>query len=244
MAAVIATTTMYKALQDVRAKLAIETVKQASELGYEIIVVDNSPPEIKDIFRKYGAKVADSATGMGVGRRIAIQLANDLTGTNGVIIWMEPEKAPLVPYLAKLIEPITAGIADLVIPKRRSLSSYPLIQQHFEWLGNEAFRLLTGRVLDAWSGPRIFRPEIAPYFLNYKGEYGDQWDSIFIPVLRAIKDGKKVIGVEVNYIHPAEQTAVEDDFEMYQKRRYQLNTLIEAMEKEAKILGLYPTTKI
>jgi len=238
--AVIATTTWYKEPLETRAQLAMKTVRQANEIGYKIVAVDGSPNKIiKEYLRKCGAVVLDEeSSGMGVSRRQAINAATILAGPDGIVIWMEPEKAPLVPLLKNILDHMEN--ADLIIPSRKNLDSYPETQQRAEWLGNRAFKIMAGRDLDAWFGPRIFRVDIAPFFLDYKGEYGDKWDSIFVPVLRAIGAGKRVLGVEVDYPHPAEQTAEEEKTEdkFFIKRIEQLTTLIDAIEKESKILGL------
>lgn len=78
------------------------------------------------------------------------------------------------------------------------------------------------------------------YFLAYQGDYGDGWDCIFIPVLRAIAAGLKVIGVPVDYIHPPEQTQEEGTLMTVVKRVEQLQNLVPAIVAEAKKLGIIP----
>lgn len=241
MKVVIATTTLYSTLAEVRAKLALETIRQANEAGYKIVIVDSSSRTIRECFRNQGAIVFQAESPkMGENIRQAIQEATRLAGTNGIVIRMEPEKAPLVPLLEQVTSHFSA--ADMVIPARtkKSFDSYPLIQQHTEWIGNRAFQILTGRALDVWFGVRIFRSSVSHFFLNYQGEYGDKWDAIFIPVLRAIKAGKRVLGVEVDYIHPQEQKKEEEKLEreFLAKRIEQLDSLIDAIRKEATNLGL------
>jgi hypothetical protein len=235
---VIATTTMYKDVNETRAKLAIETVKNAGISGYKILIVDSSPDsKVRKIFSDHGALVSpQNHPGMGKGRRQAILEAANVEG-RGIIIWMEPEKCTFVPKIERLVNRM--GNADIIIPGRTSLSSYPIDQQRFEWLGNYRFYELTGMSLDIWFGPRIMKLEGIYYFLTYKGEYGDKWDSIFIPILRAIADRKKVIDARINYHHPESQTKEEEGhLDLFNKRREQLNSLVDAMDKEAKILGL------
>jgi len=88
---------------------------------------------------------------------------------------------------------------------------------------------LTGHDLDVWFGPRVFRREMARYFLDYDGNkegYGDLWDSTFIPVMDAITDGKKVKGVNLDFTYPPEQTAFEENhIDFYRKRLHQLNNI-------------------
>ena len=54
--------------------------------------------------------------------------------------------------IAKTVEPIADGSADLVVPRRASLASYPLGQQHAESMGNLFWNKLTGHDLDMWFG--------------------------------------------------------------------------------------------
>ena len=150
---------------------------------------------------------------------------------------MEPEKLDYVKEIEKTAIPILEGKADLVVPDRRIvvnekyfLPHYPTSQQNEELFGDDCWRELTGFDLDVWCGPRTWNKETAKYFLNYNGEYGDKWDSIFIPVMSAILDGKKVKGVKVNYVHPKEQTAFEEgNYDYTIKRFNQLTNLIPAI---------------
>ncbi|MFH1637021.1 MAG: hypothetical protein ABIB71_01185, partial [Candidatus Woesearchaeota archaeon] len=226
----IATTTWYRpdVESDVlRSKLAKKTIRKAIGLGYDVVVVDGGSSEefLKEL-EGYGAKVyAEELRGMGKGRRQVLKLAYE-TGKE-IIAWIEPEKDSVIPELFKAVLPIVEGSADLVIPKRRSLETYPLLQQYAENMGNLFWKDLTGHDLDMWIGVRVFKRELVNYFLDYKGEYGDEWDSIFIPVMDAIVDGKTVKGVEINYVHPKEQTEIEEhDLQFHRKRLEQLNNFI------------------
>ena len=148
-----------------------------------------------------------------------------------IVGWMEPEKEGYVSQIEKTVVPILNNEADLVVPKRKSLKSYPISQQYAEHFGNTIWKELTGVALDMWSGPRTWKRELSSYFLDYKGEYGDLWDSIFIPVMNVIYDGKGVLSVDINYTHPKEQTELEEgDSEFSIKRLNQLNNLIPALK--------------
>ncbi len=237
----IATTTLSEDADDLRMRLALRTVKEASKCGYTIVVVDGgSPEEALMGLRSRGAHLfRQNLPGMGASRRQAIAEAARLVNKNGVVIWMEPEKRTLITELHKAIAPILSKEADLVIPARKSMASYPQEQQYAEFLGNLAFRHITGHNLDVWFGPRVMNRRAVNYFLDYNGLYGDKWDSIFIPVLRMIKDGLRVISVQVNYMHPREQTVAESGIDFLIKRIEQLGSLVPAMMKEAKAIGLF-----
>ncbi|MEK7536909.1 MAG: hypothetical protein AAB584_00475 [Patescibacteria group bacterium] len=243
---VIATTTWYRSPDEVRAKEAFKTVRSATSSSLPIVVVDGSPSmEVKArLIDLRAVLLAEEKGTMGLSRRQAIREAVRLAGEDGVVVWMEPEKNPLVSFIHQMVQPILDGQYEIVVPRRRDcLASYPEFQMHAELYGNDGFRLLTGKALDVWFGPRAFSTEAAKYFLAYDGKsldgskyYGDRWDSIFIPLVRAITEGQRVGEVVVDYIHPQEQTAAEEGFTDYKKRMLQLTSLIEAVECEVQLL--------
>lgn len=241
----IATTTFYPNANDLRFELASRFVKDAVAEGHKVVVVDDSPDAaVADRFLHLGAVVEkQTAKGMGPGRRQALKKAYDLSISENqadpAFAWIEPEKFPLVPYLKDLVPLIERG-ADIVIPRRQSLASYPTYQEACELRGNWAAGSLTGRPeLDLWFGPRLMGFRGLRYFLDYEGDHGDRWDSIFIPVVRAIAIGRSVLSATVPYLHPAEQTAAEEgNLEMDKKRDIQLETLLACIRTECKKLGL------
>jgi len=232
---VIATTTLYKSIEEHRARLALKTVQRAVQYGHKIVIVDNSSQKIKDQLAKNGAIVfPNTAETYGQNIRQSIRLAiENASPKERFIARIEPEKYAIVKHLS-----VMTGY-DITIPRRTSLSSYPKFQQHAENMGNEAFRIRTGRTLDMWFGPRIFSRKAAKYFLEYNGEYGDRWDSIFIPIIRAIAAGENVGEKAINFTYPPEQLSAENDsFDMVLKRLDQLNSLIWAIDHECTVLGI------
>ena len=230
----IATTTLYKPDSEsdrIRSQLAERTARIAGEIGYEFVVVDSgSPDDFLSELQRYGAKLYPrKPTTMGEGRRDAIRTAYD-TG-KPVIAWLEPEKCNYVLELANTVVPILEGKADLVVPRRRSLDSYHEFQQLTEKVGNLYWRDLTGIDLDVWFGPRTWEKNLSEYFLRYAGEYGDEWHTIFIPLLDIIADNHKVIGVDIEYAHPKEQAEIEKhSIEFHAKRIRGLSVLTEALK--------------
>lgn len=90
---------------------------------------------------------------------------------------------------------------------------------------------MTGHGLDMWSGTRTFHRDLARYFTGYDGSCGDRWESIFIPVMDMISDGRRVVPVEIDYVHPAEQTKLETGDPYFDKKRLeQLDVLTYALE--------------
>lgn len=239
----VATRTRYTDQTDVRYGLVMRMLTMLNFHQYPAVLVDNSPPNIHEVFRKCGDNIfvldTNESETMGMKLRRSITMALQLAGDKGAVAYVDPEKFPMVPYLPRLCAPILNGEADIVIGERESLDSYPPIQQWFERIGNTFFGAYTGLACDAWFGVRAFNAKGAAPFLDYDGAYGDQWDSAFTPLVRAIAQGLKIITVKVPYAHPAMQTGAEEhDVHMHEKRRTQLNTLVEMLAKEAQRLGL------
>ncbi len=166
---------------------------------------------------------------MGNSRRQAIEEA--FKTNKEIIIWIEPEKYTFIKEIKKCVESIINHEADMVIPKRKSLATYPLAQQYVEPFANLMWKDVTGLDLDIWSGFKVFKRTLSKYFLDYNGEYGDKWESIVIPVIDAIANGERVVGVEIDYVHPIEQTKSEEgNFDFHRKRIEQLNNFLKIEE--------------
>lgn len=249
-----ATTTRYPTLGQptpnphdvVRSDLALRTICGLVGGNWRTVVVDGgSPPSFQETLRNWGAYVENEVPGtMGAGRRQAMAAAQRLAGPDGVVGWFEPEKLGLVPLVRELIAPILRGEADLVIPRRDPelfQRYYPPVQVEAELEGNAFVAELLGFDWDLWFGPRIWGPRAIGHMLDYDGEYGDRWDSIFVPVIRAMADTElRIISVVVNYRHPPEQTEVERDDPKMTGRRFedQLGSLKHAIGAEVKRLGI------
>jgi hypothetical protein len=254
---VIATTTRYPEndpLSPVRSIEAVKFVELTIKEGYQVIIVDGGSfsefiVQIKDL----GADVyfeTKETRGMGPSRRYAFEKAYQTL--KPCIVWPEPEKWPLIKELPKLVTPILEGKADLVIPKRRSLDSYPVSQRYEESFGNIFLKELIGEFFDWWFGPRIGTREVfKQYFMKYRGKellyenvhgdeilFFDQWDSILCPGLHAFSDGKKLLSVDVDYTHPEGQTKAEEgDVGMTLLRKRQLELMPMCYTYWTKYLG-------
>lgn len=236
---VIATTTMYESTEDTRFKLALKTVEAANKNGYIIIIADqstNSEIPLTFMEKLESGKVLqpNKERTMGESIRAAISEADEWAGSDGFIVRMELEKHTFVRFIQKIVSFMVTESVDLVIPRRKSMESYPYLQQLNEPLGNEIFRIATGVSLDIYFGPQIFCSHLATYYLQHKGE---RWDAIHCPAIGIIADGHRVAEYPVNYKHPPEQKE-EDTWEMVERRLEQLIVLAEAVRKDALRYGL------
>lgn len=240
----VATTTFYKNSDDLRLKLTLRTLNALHEAQISVVVVDGSPnDEVKKKLQATGAIVIREVLGttMGAGRRQALREADRAISIDHVVFWMEPEKYPIVPFIRQICAPIQEGEADIVVPRRADeLSSYPKTQRLAEQCGNAIFEAVTGLALDVWIGPRAINVKGLAHFTKYDGAYGDKWQSIFMPLLTAAKDGLRLTEVVVDYVHPPEQTEVEnrDTNLSIVKRLEQLHELGNALVEQAQAIGL------
>lgn len=240
----LVTTTRYSSVTELRCTLAVKTVIAARENGYPIIVVDSSSDEnVKKILSDNEAIVLEGNPGMGEQRRMAFRAALEWeSAKSDVIVWLEPEKYPLVPLLAPAIRSMAEGNSELVVVGRTSMGSYHVYQASSEILLNTSLAAITGRAdLDLSFGPRVMNRMMARnYFLRYEGRYGDNWQIIFVPVIQALANGCKVISMRVGYTHPAKQAEQENTDEFDHKRDRQRIDLISAMAQAAQDMGYYP----
>jgi len=267
---ILATTTSYKNMENpsdkLRAGLALQMIRTAMGNGYNVVVVDAG----SDAGWKNCVKAIDGVTlvdenltnyvgqnFMGKSRRQSLDVAVN-KGNHKVIVWIEPEKYPMIcnesnsrSPLARFVSPIYYGIADIVIPRRiDSLQSYPLQQQMEELTGNlTLFDMVRSYVqekvnvesannvpyLDYWVGPRAISRDSIDAFLKYTGmvsnQQHDRWESIFNPVVSEMLSGKVVRGVPVHYIHPPEQSQLEaSDPSFSAKRVDQLVSIVAGVK--------------
>ena len=180
---------------------------------------------LSEIRRNGGILIKQSEKGLGNARRQGFREAYNKN--KKVILWTEPEKHDLIRSIPLIIRPLLEKKADLIVPKRKSMESYPLSQQLLEPFANLFWKELTGTDLDLWIGVRALRREVANYFINYFSEYDDKWDLLNMPLIDMIKDKKVIKSVEIYYEYDSRQTEDEEhNLEILKKRIEQLNTLI------------------
>ena len=236
MAVVITTTRLLtkSAVESVRAELAIKMIISARESGYDVVVLDaDSESELLDVIRKTGAIIVRQiGKGMGVARREAFVAAENHFSQSDAFIWLEPEKVSMVQHLQSAVEHVANG-KDFAFFNRQSLESYPPEQAHAYALVRLAAQYILKVDLDFMFGPFVMSKAMIHYFVNYDGKYGDKWDSIHIPKLRAIKGGATYQVVEIDYTHPREQSEVETGImRLFMKRIEQAHLVAEAMWQE------------
>jgi glycosyltransferase involved in cell wall biosynthesis len=238
---VLVTSTRYRSdsLSDtIRSELALSLVKQAKELNYSVIIVDDNSPEplIKEFQTNNAQVYQQERKGMGNARRQAFSLAYD--SGKEVIVWLEPEKDSFVRHIGKCAKPILKGNAGVVIPRRKSLDSYPEFQRISETEGNNFFKEITQASFDVFFGPRLFQRKLSHYFINYDGRYGDLWESINIPIVEMVFKKERIREIIVDFEYPSQQAQLESQSqEFLEKRKIQLAQTKECLEKHWRFLN-------
>jgi len=250
---IIVTTTFYKNTNNLRFQLACNTIRNAQESGYPIVVVDGSPdPLIAKTFSELGANVfPETIRGMGSSRRLAFVYALRCLWLadqkEGIIVWIEPEKDDVIRLIDNIVAPIQSGKADISIMKRsdKSLQTYPNFQQESEKIANTAYEKATGRIgYDPMSGPVAFLVSVLQkYFLLNPLQYeiSDTYIQHYIPLFIP---ADRVASVEVDFMYPEVQKTAEETTEnktAKDKRQWQLESLSADYHTLAQTLkiGLY-----
>lgn len=244
MKAVIATTTLYKDANEVRAQLALKTAEEAKKYGFILAVVDGGSPEsFCQAMREKGAVViGQESKGFGSGMRQSFREASALAGTDGVIIRLEAEKHTLVSMLPSFVSAMAEERIDLFKLGRNNRDDYPAIQKAAEGFAVLACQTLTGLRWDFDFGPFLMSQKAVRFFFDFETDregHEDIWAGcIDVPQLRIIAAGLKVKYRDVDYIHPPEQAA-ETGREFIIKRLRQLNVQINSYLLETQKLANY-----
>lgn len=247
----------------VRGDLALQSVKYAHENGYRVVVIDGKSAKTfyrelvkfpETILRKRLGEKRSSV------KRQGIKIAAGIPGVK-VIILTEPEKLSFIrDCLFATIQPIVENTADIVVPKREETlfkSSYPTYMYDSEKEGNALYNetlrangLLDnhGEDLDLFFGPRAFlnTPAIRKLFLkkyqittanlSFPAEYFDteQYsNTLFFPVVEALKKNLRVTSVTVPFSYPFQQKKNEEkglrELFLEKRKSQRLGILVELL---------------
>lgn len=249
MKTIIVTSIFYPSADASRFAYARELVEKAMEAGYPIIVVNESPDTaIGETLSELGAIVfRQKNKGMGPGRRQAFLEALKLATNYGskTILWTEPERHTIVPWIPKIIEPLEHGEAAISVPWRtdESWKSYPTFQRASETVGNMVYKESTGMDVDIFTGPLAFTREVSPYFCECDPtEFGAEDTYVqHYALIQAHANGVKVVSVPIDLEYDPRQKAEEEGpkrNEMYDKRFWQTRTLISGYFYASRYYGL------
>lgn len=245
----------------VRGDLAIEFAQKATQIGYHLVIADkdSSKTFLKELLSTSNAQlIRRKSMGSGNGKRLSIDKVSKIPDVE-VIILTEAEKiSMLTDCMKEMVIPILQGEADIVVPARETMlfkTTYPGYMYESEVEGNtiynEALRsntILTKTMPDYdWLfGPRAFRNnnKVVSLFKRiyiFKGlslleklYKPDEFSNVqYFPVINAIKNGFRVMNIEVPFKYPRiqkdnEEIGAKEIF--IQKRKLQrMGLLIDLM---------------
>lgn len=213
----------------IRGDLALEFLKKATDLGYQVVVVDGkSSKSFRRELKKFPNVRSTGRNGFkrSPAKRRAFKIASQLPDIK-VIIATEAEKISLIDCVPEIIKPILEGKADIVIPGREDKlfkETYPDYMYKSEVEGNKLYLDKLSEYgfkvdpnLDLFFGPRAFSnsPKTLGLFLkkSFSGLNSKQSDNQyfdpeeyanaqFFPIVYAYQKKLRVMPVEVPFVYP------------------------------------------
>lgn len=248
MNTVLLTTTFYKSTDELRFKLACQTIQKAVNADYPMVIIDSSRyTEIAEEFVRLGAIVyPQTLDGMGASRRQAFYhalhyLRFELKSQEGIVLWLEPEKYDLIRSIPQIIKPIESGQAKIAIAKRspESWQTYPDFQQESERKANRAYEEATGRQgFDPMFGVVAFLARILHKHLFFSPERSEINDTYIQHYLPLLEPRENAVSIEIDFKYPPEQKAAEEkDSQIKLKIQSQMEMLSRAYKALAHIVS-------
>lgn len=224
----------------IRGNLALRTLKEAKDQGYDVIVERGiCPSAFLEAIKRLGIEVVDQeAEGGTAMRRRAVMNVAHLKKDIDVICWLEAEKLSYVQDggLQSAIETLLRDQADIVVPKRmgEAFDTYPSYQHASEQRGNKMYNDILRRHgllkpedpdMEFFFGPILYRNRAEIYQLfratyeftsretskvHASVEPRNNNNTLLFPVVNALIHNFRVRSQEVHYVHPKEQTENEE----------------------------------
>ncbi|MEK9207541.1 MAG: hypothetical protein AAB922_03605 [Patescibacteria group bacterium] len=219
------------ALYQARSKIWFQTFDNAKKLGVKVVVRNDGglPGEMLERIKTYENITIVEKTGLntlGGGRREALQKCLAIAEAEGienpVFLWTEPEKDDLITEknLLPLIKEVHAG-NNIVVAAReeKAWEQLPPFQRWAERRANARANQTVEKEtginpgLDFWFAPKAFDRIGAQEFLAYNSNKDrlDLWDSIMVPIVTALKSGKKVKSLPIDFLYNKIQIDNESD---------------------------------
>ncbi len=243
----------------IRGDLALEFIRKATSLGYQLVVVDGkSSKSFKKQLKNFQITLIKKLSPKrSPARRQAFKAASDM-GVR-VIVSCEPEKVSVLDSVPQFSKPILENSTDIVVLKREEKlfkKTYPDYMYESEMEGNKLFNeqlklynlLKNGNELDMFFGPRAFgnNPKLLSLFSkkfsfkrrNQKSlrEYFDPEEysnTLYFPIVLALKKRFKVKSIQIPFSYPKLQKENESigarEFFVEKRRAQRMGILLELM---------------
>lgn len=198
-----------------------------------VLVDTETDGQFKDLGARLLYETPGVQTTLGEKRRLLFAAAKEYIiqsgAGNGVVVWSEPEKVDFAKDIHAVAAPIIAGDADIVLPRRMSLTSYPTWQQPWEETGNRMLSKVIGKEFDYFFGPKACNIAATECFMQYPKDatVPDLWDSIFAPLVDAVVQHLRIAEVPVSFTYPKSQRDTEEnDILILKKRTVGLDNIV------------------
>lgn len=226
---------MLNPVEKVRSGVFLDTARNLSGLDIPCIAIyDECSDSYLQQVRELGVLIVpQSGQGMGVVRREAIRAGVTHYQNATYYAWLEPEKPNLPFHVESLVEAMQRDKSVLSLFNRVRMENYPEEQTNCYLFCRAVATYLLGFDLDYAFGPMVLTSQSIPFFLDYRGEYGDLWDSLFIPRLRIIKAQMGMTTASVAFVNDSRMCAVEKgNTAIILKRVQQLNNVVPSLIAE------------
>ena len=219
----------------VRAGVFLDTARNCRQLGIPLVVVyvDCSVAFLDELASLGATLVEQNCMGMGAIRRQAMQAAAENFAEAGNFLWLEPEK-PGMPAIAQAVcADRTKHSPSATFFNRRSMSSYPPEQAHYYMFVRSVATKMLGLNIDYGFGPMLLTKRTMRFFLDYKSNHGDLWDSILVPRVGIIRAGSLFHIAEIDFVNDPRMTAIElGNPQIILKRLEQLKNVVTSLVAE------------
>jgi glycosyltransferase involved in cell wall biosynthesis len=173
-------------------------VASARAVAPVYVVDDGSSDGTGEVGRGKGATVLSHATNRGKGAALATGITTALAAGAEVIVTLDADGQHPPEEIPRLVAPIMAGRADLVLGARARASAMPLPRRLTNWLSARLATRIGGQgVSDAQTGFRAFTRAVAERVRPIEAHY--DYETAFL--LGALEAGFRVAGVPIPTIY-------------------------------------------
>ncbi len=198
---------------DLRIAVVIPAYQAAATVGAVVagartmapvyLVDDGSTDGTGNAGRERGATLLTHATNRGKGAALATGIAAALAGGAEVIVTLDADGQHPPEAIPRLVAPIAAGRADLVLGARARSGAMPLPRRLTNWLSARLASRIGGQgVSDAQTGFRAFTREVAQQVRPAEERY--DYETAFL--LGALHAGCRVTCVAIPTIYDAAES--------------------------------------
>jgi glycosyltransferase involved in cell wall biosynthesis len=163
-----------------------------------IVVDDGSHDDTEAVARRAGARVIHHQINLGKGGALSTGCQAALGWGCDLIVLMDADGQHRPADLPRLVAPLVAGDADLVLARRRLSAEMPIVMRAGNWGLSLLFAILYGRRFgDTQCGLRAFTSAAEPRLRWVSTDYSVETEML----IRAVRGRLKVAEVEIDTVY-------------------------------------------